>query len=238
MRPQLSTSAKKLERTSTYYHSQFLNPPEGASEIVRAGKGYLAVHGIDSPGVIKKYGLGVVANPLPGDERFMGMLCIPYLSRRGGVKAIKFRKLSGDGPKVQQYANQQARLYNTRAWFEADDAIGLTEGEPDAMCASQHLTYTRHGRIYPLPAMGIPGAEMWAAHESVWSICLKDVRTVFVFCHGDTAGRELGKQVAESLRWRATVLNMPEGEDVSSLVASGKSDWFADKLTVEEDDDD
>jgi hypothetical protein len=31
---------------------------------------------------------------------------------------------------------------------------------------------------------------------------------------------------------------MPDGEDVSSLVASGKSDWFTDKLTVEEDDDD
>lgn len=179
-----------------------------------------------------------MADPLPGDERFAGMLCVPYLSRRGGVKAIKYRKLTGDGPKVAQYQNQAARLYNTRAWFEADDVIGLTEGEPDAMCATQNLTYTRRGRSYALPSMGIPGAEMWAAHESIWSICFKDVRTVFVFCHGDQAGRELGRQIAESLRWRVTLLNMPDGEDVSSLVASGKSDWFTDKLTVEEDDDD
>lgn len=234
----MSTSQKKLERTSICYHNQFTNPPSNAAEIVKAGKGYLAVHGIDSPWVIDTYRLGVVAEPLPGDERYTGMLCIPYLSRRGGVKAVKYRKLAGEGPKVAQYANQAARLYNTRAWFDADDTIGLTEGEPDAICASQHLTYSRRGRSYPLPAIGIPGAEMWAAHERVWTICLKDVRTVFVFCHGDSAGRELGKQVAESLRWRVTVINMPDGEDVSSLVASGKSDWFAGKLTVEEDDDD
>lgn len=234
----MSTSQKKLERTSAYYHNQFLTPPDSATEIVRAGKGYLAVHGIDSREVVDKYRLGIVAEPLPGDERFAGMLCIPYLSHRGGVKAIKYRRLAGDGPKVAQYQSQQARLYNTRAWFECDDAIGLTEGEPDAMCASQHLTYTRRGRTYALPSMGIPGAEMWAAHEPVWAICFKDVRTVFMFCHGDSAGRELGRQVAESLRWRVTVIDMPDGEDVSSLVASGKSDWFADKLTVEEDDDD
>jgi hypothetical protein len=234
----LSTSQKKLERTSLSYHDQFTNPPNSAAEIVRAGKGYLAVHGIDSRDVVDKYRLGIVANPLPGDERFAGMLCVPYLSRRGGVKAIKFRKLSGDGPKVAQYQNQAARLYNTRAWFDADDVIGLTEGEPDAICATQNLTFTRRGKTYPLPSMGIPGAEMWAAHEPVWSICFKDVRTVFVFCHGDQAGRELGRQIAESLRWRTTVIDMPDGEDVSSLVASGKADWFTEKLTVEEDDDD
>jgi hypothetical protein len=234
----LNSSAKKLERISAYYHNQFLTPPDSATEIVKAGKGYLAVHGIDSREVVDKYRLGIVAEPLPGDERFAGMLCIPYLSHRGGVKAIKYRRLAGDGPKVAQYQSQQARLYNTRAWFECDDAIGLCEGEPDAMCASQHLTYKRRGRSYALPAMGIPGAEMWAAHEPVWAICFKDVRTVFMFCHGDSAGRELGRQVAESLRWRVTVVDMPDGEDVSSLVASGKSDWFTDKLTVEEDDDD
>ena len=57
--------------------------------------GYLRDHAIDQAIAIK-YELGFVAEPLPGDERFQGMLSIPYLTP-AGVQAIKFRSLNASG---------------------------------------------------------------------------------------------------------------------------------------------
>jgi DNA primase len=225
----VSTPKKKLEKTSLLYHRQFLNPPDGGAEIVTAGRGYLAAHGIDAKGIVEKYQIGVVINPAPGDERFAGMLSIPYLSKRGGVKAIKYRKLFGEGSKVAQYQNQPARLYNTNAWFTPGTAVGLTEGEADAICATERLS---------LPSMAVPGAEVWAAHEQVWKLCFRDVRVVFMLCDGDQPGKDLGRQVADSLGWRANVIDLPDGQDVSSLVASGHADWFDGKLDFTNDDED
>jgi hypothetical protein len=218
-----------LDRIASRYHRQLARPPgniAGATETAGSARQYLRDHGIDDDSIIEKYRLGVVLDPLPDDERFSGMLCIPYLSRRGGVKAIKYRTLTGNGPKCAQYAGQEARLYNTMAWFEADTSIGLTEGEADAICATERLG---------LPSMGVPGAEVWAAHERVWKIAFKDYATVFVLCDGDQPGRELGKQVSVSLGWRARVIHLPDGQDVSSMVASGRSGWFEGRLTNEDD---
>jgi len=62
--------------------------------------------------------LGIVLNPLPGDERFRGWLAIPYLTRRGGTKAIRFRNLTGnDDAKVGQHKGQPIRIYNSEALF-------------------------------------------------------------------------------------------------------------------------
>jgi hypothetical protein len=190
---------------------------------------YLEEHGINDKGIVEKYRLGIVADPLSGDERFTGMLVIPYLSQRGGVKSVKFRRLSGEGPKMSQYQGQDARLYNTDAWFLEDIRIGLTEGEIDAICATECLG---------LPSMAVPGSEMWAAHERVWRRCFKDFQAVFVLCDGDQPGRNLGRQVASTLGWRANVVDLPDGEDVSSMVASGRADWFKGKLSLDTEDED
>jgi hypothetical protein len=226
LRRHVSTSRRRLDRIAGRYHRQ-LATGEG-TETAGNARLYLLGHGINDFAIVEKYCLGVVEEPLPGDERFTGMLSIPYLSRRGGVKAIKYRALTGDGPKMAQYPGQEARLYNTDAWFAAGESIGLTEGEIDAICATERLG---------LPSMAVPGAEVWAAHERVWRIAFKDMRTVFVLCDGDQPGRELGRQVAASLGWRARVVNLPDGQDVSSMVAAGNSAWLTDRLASEDEED-
>ena len=96
----------------------------------------MADHGIESIAVADRYRLGVVIEPLSGDEGFTGMLCFPYLTSHG-VKAVKFRNLSGNGPKNMVPEGQPVRLYNADAYFNADGIVGLAEGEADAIAATE-----------------------------------------------------------------------------------------------------
>ncbi len=232
----MSSQKKRLERISTRYHAQFVSQANKESAIVRDGHEYLRAHGINKPDIVDNYRIGVVIDPLPGDEWLVGRLSIPYLSRRGGVKAIKYRALGDDKPKMAQYAGQDARIYNTPAWFAAGSAIGLAEGETDAICATECLG---------LPTIAIPGVDTWLAHKSVWKLIFKDFRLVVMLADGDPPdkqtgmrpGRELAKAVAETVGWRVRVVECPENQDVSSMVASGQADWFKGKLEVTDDDD-
>lgn len=178
-------------------------------------------HGIFSVGIVEKYQLGFVADPLPGDERFRGMLAIPYLTRSGGVRAIRFRNLVGGKPKIAQHSGQEVRLYNTLALFDAADLIGIAEGEADAICATERLG---------IPTVGIPGAEMFKAHKDIWAPVFKDFGRVLVFRDGDDAGKNLAETVTDALRWRVQVIDPPDGEDISSMVATGRADELTAKL--------
>lgn len=144
------------------------------------------------------------------------MLAIPYLSPRG-VKAMKFRRLGEEGPKYNSHHGQKPRLYNPAAFFAADNAIGLCEGEIDAIVATERLG---------CPTMGIPGSDTWSRMASVWSPVFKDFRTVYVFADGDDAGKRLASDVAETLGWRVRLVECDRGEDVASMVRAG----YADKL--------
>jgi len=181
---------------------------------------YLTDHGIAEGRIVANYQLGVVDTPLPGDERFAGMLAIPYRTRNG-VKAIRFRNLNGGKPKFAQHTGQAARLYNAAAYFKADDAIGIAEGEIDAIVATE---------VLGIPTMGIPGAQMWSAHKAIWVPVFRNFSRVLVLRDGDDAGQELADAVADSLKWRARVVEMPKGEDVSSMVASGRKDEILSKI--------
>jgi hypothetical protein len=175
---------------------------------------YLSDHAV-SYAQARGYGLGLVADPLPGDTRFTGMLSIPYMTR-AGVRAMKYRNLRYDGGTGIKYSaptGQKPRLYNTAAYFAAGDVIGLAEGELDAIAATEHLR---------LPTMGIPGAEMWHNSSRVWGPVFADYRTVVLFADGDDAGRELAKDVAETIGWRLRVVDC-DGSDVSGLVAVGQA---------------
>jgi hypothetical protein len=231
----VSGSQRRLDRISLRYHSQLTDKANASDDTVKAARAYLREHGLESFDIAKRYRLGAVIDPLPGDERYEGMLCIPYLTRRGGVKAIKYRNLSGDGPKMAQYAGQEARLFNPDAWFLASDRIGLGEGEIDAIAATERLG---------IPTWGVPGVETWLAHEQTWKLVFRDFPVVFMFAHGDPVneltglrpGRELAKAVSASLGDRVRVIECPEGEDVASMVAAGKADWFKDKMKADDDD--
>ena len=140
-----------------------------------AGKTYLANHGLFDPAnpsakIVQKYQLGVVVNPMPGDERFEGWLSIPYLTRRG-VKALRFRNLKDDGPKIGQVKGQSVRLYNPEALFGTHLEIGIAEGEIDAVAASECLG---------LPSVGIAGAKQWVAHHRMWAPLFKDFERVYI----------------------------------------------------------
>lgn len=188
-------------------------------------------HGIGSVDIARKYKLGLVIDPIEeGDERFRGMLAIPYLTRNG-VKAIRYRNLSNEKPKFAQPEGQGVRLYNTAAYFAEGDVIGLAEGEIDAIAATERLG---------VPTMGIPGATQWAGKARVWVHIFKDYPLVVMFADGDPEqvitddagrevrrfrpGRELARTVGESLKWRLKTVEMPEGEDVSSMVAADRID--------------
>lgn len=169
-----------------------------------------------------KYRLGVVSQPLPGDEDYAGALSIPYLTRNG-VASVKFRMLGDRKPKYLYHSGTKPRLYNPAAYFDADAVIGLAEGEIDAIVATE---------VIGLPTMGIPGVDTWKAQAAIWKPVFQDFESVILLADGDPVnektglrpGRELGKAVKESLGYRARIVEMPEGEDVSSMVASGRAD--------------
>jgi len=229
----LNSHERYLERASQRYHRALLNP-EDPGELLGV-KDYLTEHAIFSAAIIAAYRLGAVVRPMPGDERFAGMMAIPYLTRNG-VKALKFRNLGGH-PKYAQRTGQSVRLYNTAAYFAADGVIGIAEGEVDAIVATERLG---------IPTIGVPGAEMWKAHRDIWLPAFRNFQRVLMFTDGDAInektglrpGEELGKAVAESLGWRVRIIDCPEGEDVSSMVAAGRGDELKAKFAEDDDEDD
>lgn len=196
--------------------------------VVRDGAiDYFRAHGV-TPEMAAKYRLGIVLNPVSGDEDFAGRISIPYLTPNG-VASMKFRAIGNSGLKYLYHKGTKIRLYNTQACFDADDMIGIAEGEVDALVATE---------VLGLPTLGIPGVEMWKANESHWKPIFKDYQRVVVLADGDPInpntglrpGRELGNAIKESLGWRARVIEMPEGDDVSSMVASGRAEEIRERI--------
>ena len=216
----MNSRDRYLARASRTYHEQFLNGAGSSPSVINAGRKYLSNHGIGTRQVAVKYQLGVVIEPLQGDEFFTGMLVFPYLTPNG-VRGIKFRRLDDRQPKNMQHAGQPARLYNSRAYFDAGEKIGIAEGEADAIAATERLG---------IPTVGVPGAEAWTARRQVWTPVFKNFTRVLIFTDGDPVnkqtglrpGEEMGKAIAESLGWRARIVKSPEGQDVSSMVAAGR----------------
>lgn len=187
-----------------------MKSPSGSAGAQR----YLTEHGIGDYAIAAKYRLGIVAEPLPGDQSFRGRLAIPYLSKSGPV-SIKFRRLGDIGAKYLYHPGQKHRLYNTAACEDAEHVIGICEGEVDAIVATERLD---------IPTVGIPGVSAWKENGRIWNPIFKDFTRVFIFADGDDAGTGLATEVAESLGWRARVIQCEPGEDIGSMVAAGRAD--------------
>jgi hypothetical protein len=182
---------------------------------------YLREHAIEQDLAIK-YSLGFVGEPLPGDERFQGMLSIPYLTK-AGCMAIKFRNVAPAArPKYNQHSGQKPRLYNASAYFAADMTIGISEGEVDAIAATEHLG---------IPTLGCPGATNW---NDLWSPLFRDFTRVFIFADGDDPGRDFALSVADKIGWRARIVQCPDGEDVASLAYTDRLGEISTSIRVEE----
>jgi hypothetical protein len=195
--------------------------------------GYLRSHAVTFA-LATSYQLGYVGQPLQGDEGFTGALSIPYLSR-AGVTSIKFRRLRDEGPKFLYHIGQKQRLYNSLAYFAADGVIGITEGEIDAIVATE---------VIGIPSIGIPGAETWKENADVWGPVFRDFGTVIMFADGDPVnpktgarpGRELAKRISATVGWRVHIVECPEGEDVSSMAASGRAGELRERCELGDED--
>lgn len=200
----LNESQREWLRTATVRYHQALPGSRGEE--------YLATRGVLGESVREQtdqFRLGYVAEPLPGHEGYRGMLAIPYIRYSQeygwGVVSLRFRKLEAVADnKYLTVAGDRPRLYNTQALLRRSATIAITEGEIDAITAE----------LCGVPAVGVPGSQMWKPHHVEAFLGYKDV---FVLTDGDDAGREFGAKVARSLP-NGKVIPSPEGEDVNSMV--------------------
>ena len=162
--------------------------------------------------------LGVVAEPLPSHEAYVGRLVIPYITPTGVVD-IRFRSMDNSEPKYMGLPGTSTRLYNVIALQSAGDYIAVCEGEIDAI--------TLHYKC-GIPAVGVPGANSWKKH---YSRILQDFETVYVFADGDQPGSDFAKNLSKELSSVVT-LQMPDGEDVNSMYLSRGYDYLRSKVSA------
>jgi len=150
--------------------------------------------------------LGYVSesNVQVGHEQYVGRLAIPFLTP-AGIVDIRFRSIEeGDGAKYLTRPGASSHLYNVLAFQEDIDVIAICEGEFDTMMACQS----------GVTAVGVSGANNW---KDWYSRAFTDYRRVVVLCDGDTAGRDMGKRIAQQID-TAVLVVMPDGHDVNSFV--------------------
>jgi DNA primase len=73
--------------------------------------------------------------------------------------------------------------------------------------------------------VGIPGATNWQKH---YRYIFDDFTRIVAFADGDEAGKKWGEMLREKVG--AVVVNLPEKQDVNSLILDGKLDWLRSKL--------
>lgn len=186
-----------LKQATSKYHQSFKGSP--AEE-------FLAQRGLEN---VEKYRFGYVESPEVGHEKYKGMLAIPYLRKhpRHGWSCVqlRFRSLSPYAkPKYLSEHGARPRLFNTPALLCDSSAVGICEGEFDAVAAT----------LAGLPTVGLPGSTNW---EPWWSEIFKGYKTVYLLGDGDDAGRKMNRQLQRELS-NARNIWLPEGKDVNTLL--------------------
>jgi len=157
---------------------------------------------------IEKYLFGFVT-----EGYFAGSISIPILDGLGGYRTSRFRRLEG-APKYDHPKGERPHLFNISS--VRHPKVYLTEGEFDATILEQT------GRA----AVGVPGVNSFR-EEWRWLFVANDVRIIF---DSEEPGTEAYKAVRtalgrivrqlEPLASRIEVVDLPVGEDVSSLYVS------------------
>lgn len=170
---------------------------------------------------IHKFALGYVAEPAVGHERFEGMLAIPYL-RRGPlgswkVVGMRFRALDPDvKPKYNQPSEQKISTFNPQAVLTTEGAVGICEGEIDAISACQ----------VGLPTVGIPGAQAW---KPWWAALFEPVSRVIILADGDEPGLEFAAKVKADIP-QAVILPHNERQDTNSVLVNEGEEALAELI--------
>lgn len=185
---------------------------------------YLLERGITDQ-VAAMFSLGYV----PQGQEFAGRLAIPYMTPAGVVQ-IKYRCMNGthgahkdvDCPKYLYEAGCGIHLFNAQVLINAADTVVLTEGELDAICVQAYCG---------IPAVGYPGVETWKQQRH-WRLCFEGVSEVIVVTDGDKVGREAAKRVADSIGLHARVVDLPDGDDANSYIATRGAGAFLERLAA------
>ena len=189
-------SKRSLTKTASKY-----------AESVDLASTFLMGHGVSDVAAMDA-GLGVVVDPVPGHEAFVGRLSIPYHTATG-VVFMKFRCLKPHDckdfncVKYLTVEGSSTHIYNVSAILEAGDELAVCEGELDAVVASYQLG---------IPAVGIPGVANW--RDWYWRL-FDGYERVLVFGDGDEAGRDFAARVNDDVD-SAIVVPVPTGHDLSS----------------------
>jgi len=184
-------------------------------ESIYQAEGYLRSRGITLE-VARLARLGVVAEPEPGHEQYLGRLSIPYITKTG-ISDIRFRSLNpAVEPKYMGMVGADTKMYNVLDIERAGDWIGVCEGELDTLTMS---------RCVGIPCVGVPGANSWKKH---YTRLLADFERVFVFADGDGPGREFANSLARELP--VTTVGFGDGEDVNSAYTKYGAGFIKDKM--------
>lgn len=200
-----SNMRRLLESRLREYHQQFLENNEALTIWEERGL---------TKKVAEEFLVGFVSEPLKGDARYKGRLAIPYITANGLPVAFKFRAIDDNPTRFMKDKGDPNRIFNTRILRRARKIV-VTEGEIDAISAAQA----------GLQAVGIPGANNW---KSEWGRIFFN-REVTVLGDGDDAGREFAEMVATKL-YGARVLDLPDGEDVNTLLQKKGSEYLWDMV--------
>lgn len=181
MQPLSASQMEVLEEATSAY--------QGA---VGRAAGYLMGRGIKREEAAT-HRLGVVEDPIPGHEKFQGMLAIPYLDRYDRPISMRFRCLQEHDHrkhyhgKYMSLPDEPVRLYGIKDIFEAGDVIHTTEGELD------RIVLKRLG----LHVVGVPGAETFAwRHQKM----LAGFSRIWHWADPDEAGANLVRTMTKRLR--------------------------------------
>lgn len=181
------------------------------------GAQYLTDRGIGKE-VANYFRIGMVANPLPGDDLYRGRLSIPYLTP-SGVVGVKYRAIDNTEPRyLTSSGATMKRLYNTSVLLDPHLTVYLCEGEIDTITAS----------MCGLPAVGVPGVDTW---EKKNYRAFRN-RRVIILADGDDKGQ--GLQFAETVM--ANVDNcgiiLFDGTDVNKFYVDYGKDALLEKVGV------
>lgn len=214
--PKLSNTQRRFltEATKSYWESIGGSPAERILEERGIGRD-----------VIDRYRLGYVESPVPGHEMYQGRIAIPYLRWSPGcgrsVVSIRFRCAAPDcshtdHAKYATVSGDTPRMYNTPVLLEHPDIVCVTEGELDAIIATEH----------GIPAVGIPGANAWKSH--FWRV-LRGHEKVWFLADGDQPGKDGAAKIAKTLP-NCSIIPMSDGGDVTTDILDHGAEWLREKI--------
>ena len=180
-------------------------------------RSYLNGRGISNE-AIASYRLGQVDGSVDDHASYVGMISLPYITKLGGVVALKFRQ-PHDCNQLCEHSKYltpyPTRIYNPVAFDAADrlGLIGITEGEIDAL--------TLDG-LCGIPAVGIPGVETWTKH-SEWKELFRGYTKVIVFRDDDEPGERLAAAILRDID-TAQVVRFPMKDANATYVALGANE--------------